>query len=72
MTLAVGGSWDGRDWPGHPFEQRVLVLFFRRDDGTTDLNRFETYIRLERGDKWHFAHEGWKLPEDGGWNFPAV
>lgn len=70
MTLAVGGSWDGRDWPGYPFKKRVLVLFTRKPDGSSDFDRPETYIRKEPGDKWFFAHKGPKREEDGEWNFP--
>jgi hypothetical protein len=70
MTLAIGGSWDGKDWPGLPFEQRLLVLFVRNPDGSQDLNRSETYARKERGGKWFFLHAGTKTPEDGSWSFP--
>lgn len=69
MSRCKGGSWDDRDWPGHAFKKRVLVLFARKPDGERDFDRPETYIREEPGGFWVYAHDGAKTEEDGGWNF---
>jgi hypothetical protein len=69
MTRCVGGSWDGTERPGYPFRQRMLVLFKRGPDGSSDLKMSETYLRKEPGGEWFFGHDGTAKVEDGSWYF---
>lgn len=69
MPKCRGGSHHDKDWPGFPFDQRILVLFVRLPDGEQDFQRSETYIRDEPGGEWIIAHNGPKRPEDGSWYF---